>query len=1047
MSTQFRRVKSQRRGQTKIRFDGLDQKKSKVPSSLLKIYEEAKKNTSSISRSNSKSIDTNASGFFSSPLQAKRANRTSVKRLNDMRQSGRSSARRTGLLGGKKNEGRNSTKRVISNNKEESTLFEMNPTRSSLNVNKKRGTLSSTPSAPSTNQSRKSKRGGMMSRLLYRKKQGKNNMVEVKNGNKAGRIEKGSSLSRSMSFMHFLGKKRKVKKVREGYNLEAPENKLSPETEIIMKKNKFRKGKKANKKLKLKVMKKNSFASDDGLDLRDVIPEKSFMKLDANHDNNVTNYMDFRSLGDDSSEDSNDVISAGGDAPVLGRLSDDNMSDVSSDEESLSEFGGFPIPKKNKQSMISSVSERPTETLGLGFLGKKTSFDDISLNSTTTDDVEDDGTENIQPLLKLKPKTRKTQRPTGRKIGSAIKKKTTVSSSTSEDEHTFDDDDSEYGGFSDDDNLHDFIKSMEDLGSDDAEETDHSTEIKLNSIYNNTPVEFSMAMDSTIAREDEDDLIMYDKSEGKDITLYQSEDGSEDDGTTMNPAGATVYGQETMKLDKKFEKGAQTFKNKPNQHYYQHVSTNYGNKKQLKVRPVTFAKVPNESATIRELDLEESKAAEKEVSEVKVEDKVEEKAPEKKKQKKKVQFKESASLARKEKGDRKKMTVRPRAGKSMSKEEQSEYAKRIIFEEAKFVKSIWAYYKDEKKIGKGSYGIVRKCRDLRSNRMVALKVCAFKSDKQMVGLATEIEILRLLVDCPYVVRYFDALRTENYKIYIAMEICEVGDLATLMVAMDRVLTKIEVRPIVCSMLLALEHLHNSLIIHRDIKCGNILLSRNGLPKLSDFGVSKKVSNLQERARTMAGSPYWMAPEVIKGKHVYNHKCDIWSLGISIIEMRNGDPPLTELDPMEALKMIILPQHFDIVSLEDDETDDQALAFFVDTVLTPDIENRPDSKELLVDVYMRSPATKIKSLHDRNYFSVDNGDKLEVKHIVVQKESENPADVFVPLRLLAEEGMPKMVAYQRKKARYSKRKKKQRKKVVKKSKNIFDDEDDEEEEED
>lgn len=98
-------------------------------------------------------------------------------------------------------------------------------------------------------------------------------------------------------------------------------------------------------------------------------------------------------------------------------------------------------------------------------------------------------------------------------------------------------------------------------------------------------------------------------------------------------------------------------------------------------------------------------------------------------------------------------------------------------------------------------------------------------------------------------------------------------------------------------LLGVDFLHSRGKIHRDIKCANILLATNGDVKLADFGVSAQLSDSVCKRSTIVGTPCWMAPEIIID-NTYDSKCDLWSIGISAIEMAQGEPPYSNLKPME-----------------------------------------------------------------------------------------------------------------------------------------------------
>ncbi|ORC83606.1 protein kinase [Trypanosoma theileri] len=255
-------------------------------------------------------------------------------------------------------------------------------------------------------------------------------------------------------------------------------------------------------------------------------------------------------------------------------------------------------------------------------------------------------------------------------------------------------------------------------------------------------------------------------------------------------------------------------------------------------------------------------------------------------------------------------------------------------------------YEELGPIGVGNYGSVIKARNRQTQEIAAIKLVLLVDKDERDFVQREISILKKCVH-PNIVRYYGAHKSLS-KLWIVMEYCEGGSVDMVYKVLRQPLPEPLIAYVCRQVLLGLQYLHANRKIHRDIKGGNILLTRDGDVKLADFGVSTELTHSLSRRNTFVGTLLWMSPEAILELD-YDEKADLWSLGITLIEMAEGAPPYLDTHPARALFMI---PKVDPPTLHDKERWSPQMVLFLKRLLTKDHNMRPTAAMMLNDPFVQ-----------------------------------------------------------------------------------------------
>jgi len=257
------------------------------------------------------------------------------------------------------------------------------------------------------------------------------------------------------------------------------------------------------------------------------------------------------------------------------------------------------------------------------------------------------------------------------------------------------------------------------------------------------------------------------------------------------------------------------------------------------------------------------------------------------------------------------------------------------------------FYNNFDKIGEGAAGEVFAATDTRTKKIVAVKKMEMNQENTKL-LITEIGIMKTSHH-DNIVDFYDSFMIDDRQLWVVMEMMDGGCLTDILELYGQIeLTEPHIAFVCRESLKALSYIHSLHRIHRDIKSDNVLLSVEGGVKLADFGYAAQLTQKQSKRNTVVGTPYWMAPELIRG-HDYGIKVDIWSLGIMLMEMAEGEPPYMEFPPLRALFLITTKG---IPPLKEPQKWSNELHEFVNKCLDKEPEKRPDATELLKHAFLR-----------------------------------------------------------------------------------------------
>ncbi|CAL9698446.1 unnamed protein product [Knipowitschia caucasica] len=305
-------------------------------------------------------------------------------------------------------------------------------------------------------------------------------------------------------------------------------------------------------------------------------------------------------------------------------------------------------------------------------------------------------------------------------------------------------------------------------------------------------------------------------------------------------------------------------------------------------------------------------------------------------------------------------------------------------------------------VGNGTYGQVYKGRHVKTGQLAAIKVMDVTEDEEE-EIKLEINMLKKYSHHRNIATYYGAFIKKSPpghddQLWLVMEFCGAGSITDLVKnTKGNQLKEDWIAYISREILRGLAHLHAHHVIHRDIKGQNVLLTENAEVKLVDFGVSAQLDRTVGRRNTFIGTPYWMAPEVIacdeNPEATYDYRSDLWSCGITAIEMAEGAPPLCDMHPMRAL--FLIPRN-PPPRLKSKKWSKKFFSF-VEGCLVKNYTQRPPTEQLLKHPFIRDQPNErqvriqLKDHIDRTKKKRGEKDETEYEYSGSEEEDEDPPE--------------------------------------------------------